>query len=335
MSTSRRGDVLAALRAADGGIVSGESLAAGLGVSRVAIAKHVRHLRERGYEILSVPGQGYRLVASPDVLTDDDLESRVASSLVSRVSVATVTGSTNDDAKKLAAAGVSEIAVVVASQQTAGRGRLGRVWESPAGGVYVSFLFRPTLPVAGLSPLPLVVGLGAARGLERLGADVRLKWPNDLVLDGGKLAGVLLEMAAEADRAQWVVAGIGLNVRRAPMAAGAASGAATGAAAGLATSAAYLEDALPGIDLADVAAAVIDGVAETYAAFVKSGFVALRADYEHRHMLAGREASVTDAVGERIAEGRVDGVDDSGRLLVRSPQGLVAVIAGDVTLRRR
>ena len=335
MSTSRRAEVLAALRAAAGGTVSGEALAARLGVSRVAIAKHVRHLREAGYEIASVPGSGYRLVFAPDALAVDDVASRVTSPRVHRISGGDVTGSTNDDAKKLAKTDVPEITVVIASRQTAGRGRLGRAWESPEGGVYVSFVLRPPLPVHALTALPLAVGIGVAQGLERLGVDVGLKWPNDLVLagsdvaggdsadsvrSGGKLAGVLLEMAAEADRAQWVVVGMGVNVRR-PSAGGEPAGAA------------YLDDTVPGVRLPDVAAAVVDGVAAAYERFLEGGFGALRAEYDHRHVLTGRHVSVAGAAGERIAEGRVEGVDDMGRLLMATPHGTAAVSAGDVTLR--
>ena len=317
---SRRAQVLAALRAAEGRSVSGEALADLLGVSRMTVSKHVSRLRERGYEISATPGSGYRLVSALDALDAEEVASGVGSPQVGLVVGGGVTGSTNDDARRLAVGGIPEIAVALASGQTAGRGRLGRTWESPKGGVYASFVFRPALAIASLTPLPLVVGLGAARGLARLGVDASLKWPNDVMLGEGKLAGVLLEMTAESDLAAWVVAGIGMNVR--------APGSRSQDFAS-----AYLDDVREGIALNDVAVALIDGVSDAYATFVESGFAGLAPEYQARHVLAYREVAVRDPRGRLIAQGRVAGVDELGRLLVESLAGVEAVVAGDVTLR--
>lgn len=343
---SRRAHVLAALTGAGGSAVSGEAIAGAVGVSRVAVAKHIAHLRDQGFAIESVRGVGYRLVSRPDALTADEVASRVTSQLVREVVGAEVTESTNDDAKRLARAGAPEISVAIASAQTAGRGRLGREWSSPTGGVYASFVFRPEVPVASLTCLPLVVGLGVGETLEALGAHVGLKWPNDILLLGpgtaphsvgapapriragdsgklphvlGKVAGVLLEVAAESDRVEWVVAGIGLNVRR---------------PAGAATGAVYLDDVCPGLELAAIAAALVDGVSDVYARFRSDGFAALKAAYEARHVLAGGEVTVSAIDGAEVASGRVSGLDVDGRLLVDTGVRTIAVATGDVTLRR-
>lgn len=315
--------MIAALHRSPAGL-SGEALATDLGVSRAAVAKHVRALRELGYGIEAGPGRGYRLTAAPDA----PLPYEVAPLLTSRrwgpLSGGAATGSTNDDARALARAGAPEGAVVLASSQRGGRGRLGRAWESPAGGVYLSVLLRPAVAPADAGALSLVVGLGVAVGLEGLGARVGLKWPNDVFAVGtdgspeGKVAGVLLESTTEGERLDWVVAGIGIDVRRpeAP-----------------APGAAYLEDGPGRVPLAHVAAAVLDGLARVYEDFLEDGFASLAAEYAKRDVLAGREVRVADVAGRPIAEGRVAGVDESGRLVVDGPSGRAIVSAGDVTLR--
>jgi BirA family transcriptional regulator, biotin operon repressor / biotin---[acetyl-CoA-carboxylase] ligase len=336
--TTRDG-VLEALRGAEGREVSGEVLAAQLGVSRVAVSKHVSALREAGYGIEAAPGSGYRLVATPDLPLPAEVALNLHSEFWTSLSGGGATESTNDDARAAARSGAPEGAVFLASSQSAGRGRLGREWVSPPGGVYLSVVLRPRVAPAEVSSLSLAVALGVAMGLERLGIKPRLKWPNDLLLGDGKLAGLLSEMSVESDAVEWVVAGVGVNVRRADgggIAAGAAP-ATPGMAAPLDVAAvvAFAEDAAGrSLSLAEVAAAELDGIAEAYEAWRVGGFAALRAEYEARFALAGKHVVVRDAMGQERAAGEVLGVDDEGRLLVRGEDGAVQqVLAGEVTLR--
>ena len=315
---STREAVLAALKRAAPGDVSGEVLAASLGVSRVAVAKHVAALRDAGYEIAAVPGSGYRLASIPDLPLPSEVAPLVRSARWSRLEGGGSTGSTNDDARALARSGAPEGTVVLASRQTSGRGRLGRAWESPEGGAYLSFVLRPPVAPAHVASLALAVALGVARGLESLGVAPRLKWPNDVLLGEGKLAGVLLEMSAETDRVEWVVAGVGVNVRRPAVAQPGAT---------------YLADEVADVRLAQVAAAVLDGVDAAYEAWLGGGFSAIRAEYEARFALRGDDVRVSEMTGGVRAAGIVEGVDDEGRLLVREAGGVVAVSAGEVTLR--
>jgi BirA family biotin operon repressor/biotin-[acetyl-CoA-carboxylase] ligase len=315
-----RSDVLEALREAGADGLSGETLAARLGVSRVAVSKHVSALRELGYRIDAVAGRGYELVAPPDLPLPAEVQPLLRSTFWTRLEGGGETGSTNDDARVLASAGAFEGTAVLASRQTAGRGRLGRTWESPDGGVYLSAVLRPAVEPSRVASLALAVALGVVIGLERLGVSARLKWPNDVLLNGGKLAGVLLEMTAEPDRVDRVVAGVGLNVRR--------------PSEPIAENAAYVSDVAPGVTLAEAAAAELDGVAETYGRWCRGGFSAVRADYETRFSLTGCEVRVSDVGGSVRAAGVVTGVDDDGRLLLRDGEDEVAVVAGEVTLRR-
>ena len=323
-SADRRARVVSALACAPGG-VSGEDLASGLGVSRAAVAKHVVALRALGYAIEAEPGRGYRLLEAPDAPLPYEVAPLLASATWGPLVGGGVTGSTNADACDLARGGAPAGTVVLASAQTRGRGRLGRGWDSPRGGVYVSMLLRPDVEPAGAGTLPLAVGVGVALGLEALGARVGLKWPNDVwLLDGagasiGKVAGVLLESMIEGECLAWVVAGVGVDVH---------------ADGHVSPGAAYLE-ALPGgaPPLAVVAAAVLDGVAEALARHAASGFAGLVPEWSRRSVLAGRAVTVSDAAGRVVASGCVAGVDESGRLVVDGADGRRAIAAGDVTLR--
>lgn len=314
---SRRDDVLAALRV--DGPVSGETLARRLGVSRAAVAKHVNALRDLGYVIDAEAGSGYWLREVPDALIPEEVAARLMSDRWGPVTGSGETGSTNEDCKRLAREGAPDGTVVIASRQTAGRGRLGRVWDSPEGGVYLSALVRPALLPAQAPPMALSVALGIVEGLGALGIDAGVKWPNDVwTSDGGKLAGVLVEMSAETDRVEWIVVGVGLNVARPK---------------NPTEGAAYSSDLRPGTTPTEVAAAVLDGMSRAIARFEAEGFAALREAYERVLVIARADVKVSDMHGRVVAVGKVVGVDDFGRLLVERDGETLRVAAGEVTLR--
>jgi BirA family biotin operon repressor/biotin-[acetyl-CoA-carboxylase] ligase len=313
---SRRAEVASALAHAGAAGLSGEHLAEALGISRVAIGKHVAALRRDGYAITALRGVGYRLDALPALLAPVEVERLVADPLWVRIEGGAETGSTNDDCKVLARAGAPEGTVVLAARQTAGRGRLGRSWVSPEGGAYVSVLLRPRVRPELAPELAPAVALGIAEGLESLGVWATLKWPNDVLAGGGKLAGVLLEMSAEIDCVHWVVAGCGINVTRPSVPV---------------PGAAYVSDTREA-PTAAVAAALLDGIARVYREVTAGGFAAVADRYRARHALRG-SAVVRDLAGAIVAEGVIEGVDDHGRLLVRGVDGITAIVAGEVTLR--
>ncbi len=317
MRLPRRAAVAAALAAAGGDGCSGESLACDLGISRVAVGKHVAALRDLGYVIDAIPRVGYRMRAEPEACLPETVAPRLADPLWVACEGGLQTASTNADAKRLARGGAEAGTLVVAAAQTGGRGRFDRTWDSPPGGVYASAVLRPPLAPFALGPLPLTLAVGAARGLGSLGIDVRLKWPNDLMLEGRKLAGILVEMAAEVDRVEWAVAGIGVNVARASV-----------------PGAAWVRERLPGACVADVAAAVLDGMGCAYRAYIADGFTPELIDaYRALGALWGHGVVVRDAAGRTIADGIAEGIDESGALTVRTAAGTRAVRAGEVTLR--
>jgi BirA family biotin operon repressor/biotin-[acetyl-CoA-carboxylase] ligase len=195
--------------------ISGEALAGRLGLSRAAVWKRINRLKALGYAIQGSPRRGYRLLGLPDKL----LPQEIAAGLQARLLKGPIhhfdtLPSTNDLAKELAARGAPEGTLVVAEGQSRGRGRLGREWNSPPGvGLYVSVLLRPPLPPTDLPPITLTAAVAVVRALRQAGGvSAGLKWPNDLVLAGKKLGGILTEMETESDRIRHLVVGLGLNV---------------------------------------------------------------------------------------------------------------------------
>src|SRR5438105_5718959 len=212
--------ILNALRAANDGSVSGTELSQELGVSRAAIWARIQELRSLGYDIEASPHLGYRLLSAPDVLHADDLMSRLSKTKVigRNIQVFEETTSTNDVIEKLARDGVKEGAVVFAESQSRGRGRLGRKWISPARkGLWFSILLRPKLRPQEVTQLTVASAVALRRAIEdTTGISTEIKWPNDILLRGRKVAGILTELKAELDQVTYVILGIGVDVNLAP-----------------------------------------------------------------------------------------------------------------------
>ena len=209
--------VLAILKNA-GGYVSGEKISAELGLSRAAVNAAIKTLREEGYGISSSTNRGYELAGGPDILSGGELLCRLGAERMERVKFLETVDSTNTCLRTLALAGAPAGSVVCSDQQTGGRGRLGRSFASPAGsGVYLSYLLRPTtLPenTADLTAWTAEAMCGAVE--DACGARPRIKWVNDLIMNGRKTGGILTEMSVESESGsvQYVIAGVGINVSR-------------------------------------------------------------------------------------------------------------------------
>lgn len=316
LSEARRGRVVAALRAAGSQGVSGEALATELNISRAAVGKHIAALREAGYVIDSTPGAGHILQSAPNLPLPWEIYPQLeAQGCILHGGFAT--GSTNDDAKALARQGAADKTVVLANKQMAGKGRLGRTWVSPEGGLYLSLVLRPDAFPGQVAHLSLIVGLGVLRAARKLGVEeVYLKWPNDVFLSEGKFCGTLLEMSAQADCVDFVIAGTGINVNR-------GQDALPGSA--------YLSDLVGEQSLARVAAVLLNEICALYDQWKVAGysFLPFVAEYTEHLSLVGQDVCVRRMDGSILAEGVARGVDENGCLLV----GKTAVIAGDVTLR--
>ena len=211
--------VCAALQAAEGAYLSGEELSRSIGITRAAVWKAVEALRRQGYDIEARTGRGYRLRQSPDLLRRETVEAYLSAPRADWEVLESV-DSTNSACRRLALEGAEDGTVVMADCQTAGRGRRNRNFQSPAGkGLFLSILWRPGCTPDKLLPLTALSAVAVYRAVERVcGVNLRIKWPNDLVLHGKKLGGILTEMALEGESGlvSHAVVGIGLNVHHLP-----------------------------------------------------------------------------------------------------------------------
>lgn len=305
--------------------LSGQQLCEGLGVSRTAVWKAIRQLEEEGYSIEAVRNKGYRLMASPDVVTAAELKTVLSTKwLGCGVNCFYETDSTNRQARRLAEEGAPHGTLVTADSQSAGRGRRGRNWESPHGvGVWMSFVLRPELAPVKASMLTLVAGMAAVDGIQRAsGLPSRIKWPNDAVIEGKKICGILTEMSTEEDSIRYVVVGIGINVNTEEFP---PEIAATATSLKLVLGREFKRAPLIG--------AVLESFERYYGRFMEYGDMTGLMD-EYNEMLAnrGRQVRVLEPSGSY--EGTALGIDKEGCLLVEREDGTVsAVISGEVSVR--
>lgn len=210
--------ILKALKEADGEFVSGAVLCEMFGVSRQAVWKNMTALKEAGYQIESVSNRGYRLISSPGELYGPEIESRLSEgNICRRVLFFEELDSTNIKVKQLAEAGEEEGLLVIAESQTAGKGRRGRTWSSRKGeGIYLSMLLRPQVLPLQASGLVFLTALVVAETVEKfLGIPTEIKWPNDVLVHGKKICGILTEASVEESQLYYLIAGVGINVNTA------------------------------------------------------------------------------------------------------------------------
>lgn len=317
-------EILKLLKESDG-YLSGQELCGSLGVSRTAVWKVINQLREEGYRIEAVSNRGYRLVMSADVITEAELSSQMEGGLAgSHLEYHEELDSTNNRAKRLGEEGAPDGTLVTADYQTAGKGRRGRGWVSERGtGIWMSLLLRPDVPPSSASMLTLVAALAVVKGIKAAtGLDSQIKWPNDIVLNGKKICGILTEMSAELEHIHYVVIGIGINanIREFPE-----------EIRDKATSL-YLESGQM-VVRSQVIAAVMKAMNQYYGIFLESGdLTPLREEYEKHLVNLGREVLVLAPAGEY--QGTSLGIDKTGELLVQLKDGTVNhVVSGEVSVR--
>lgn len=321
--TAMRAEIIQYLRKAEG-FASGEDISRALGVSRSAVWKCIEDLRLEGYRVDAVPHYGYKLMAVPDKLTPAEVQYNLGTRTFGcAVHYFDEIPSTMDEAFHLGMNGAPEGAMVTTELQTKGRGRLGRAWVSPKGkGLCFSLLLRPVLSSAEASRLTLLCAVALSEAVESFtGLRPLIKWPNDLLLGGKKLAGILTELRAEVDRVDFAVVGIGLNVNTA------------------------LKD-LPaeGISLKEVMGQACDRVGlmreflrvfeRRYLGLKKQGFGPALEEWRRRSATIGQRVRFEERGRKR--EGVACGFADDGGLLVRLDSGeTVKRMAGDVILEMK
>lgn len=254
---------------------------------------------------------------------DTVCRARAAARLGSRIEYVESIDSTNTEARRLAAEGAAEGSVVIAETQTKGRGRLGRTWVSPPRrNLYLSIVLRPPIAVAQAAQLTLVAGVAVAETASEWAPHAAIKWPNDVVIDGRKVAGILTEMDADDDRVRFVILGIGVNLNAAPED---FPEELRDKATALCAAAGRPIDRTAFVDR------LLSRLEDRYALFLGQGFAAIRPLWEARSCLSGRSVQI-DGAGQRYA-GIVSGITDDGALLLRDAAGRdIRVVAGDVTV---
>lgn len=317
--------VLSRLDAAGEGYLSGAALGAELGVSRAAIWKRIEGLRAAGYGIEARPRAGYRLRNAPDILSPARIRAgldtrRIGRELFHYVDV----GSTMTVAGDLAERGAADGAVVVAERQTQGRGRLGRSWHSaPGRGIWMTLILRPPLTPMELAPLTLLAAVGVAEGIaDATGLAPGIKWPNDLLLDGRKVCGILTELVAEQDAVRSVLVGIGINVyqtaREFPPAL-------------RKTATSLVQAGGATVDRVSVFRAVLTALDREYDLALRQGFDPVLDRWRAQSVTLHRRVTVAGA-GQTV-RGVAEDVTSTGGLRVRQANGKVeTVLSGDVTL---
>lgn len=306
-----------------GEFISGEEISRRLDISRTAVWKQINRLRSKGYEFEAVPKLGYRLVQMPTQLDELSLLAKLKTSKLGRqLRIIARTESTQNEAAAWAQHGAADGAVIIAEEQTGGRGRQGKSFHSPAGkGIWMSLILRPQIPLQFTPQLTLLSAVALCRAMKRMTeVDLGIKWPNDILYEDKKVCGILTESSAEDERLVHVIAGVGISVnleehdypeelRSKVTSLKIASG--------------------KEIDRASLLAECLFELEQLYKLYVEQGFAPIRTLWEAQSVTIGRSLSVTTPNG--IVSGVAQGLDDSGALIVLGEDGCYRkIFSGDV-----
>lgn len=319
-----KSEILALLRERRG-YVSGQELCERFGVSRTAVWKAIGHLKKEGYEIEAAKNRGYRLLQEKEVFGQHELESRMDTRWAGHpVIYYDTVSSTNLQAKLSAENGAEEGTLIVADMQTAGRGRKGREWSSPPGtNLYFTLILKPDYEAELASVVTLVMGIAVAEGIrETCGVEAGIKWPNDIVVNGKKVCGILAEMSVEREYVHYVVIGVGINVGEQEFPPEIAP-----------TADSLYQECGRRVSRGELIVNVMKAFESNYRVLRNSrSFEGLTGKYNQLLVNRGRQVRVLDPKGE--FQGLARGVNDNGELLVEREDGTVtAVYAGEVSVR--
>lgn len=306
--------------------VSGEEIAKKLGVSRAAVWKHIQELRKTGYKISSSEHNGYHLQEVPDLLMPSEIQTDLKTEIIGKnISYHITTDSTNRIAKELAHDGAADGTVVIAEEQTGGKGRLGRSFFSPKyKSILMSIILKPNFLPHDAPKCTLMTAVAVANAMIRFGLKPAIKWPNDLLYDKRKIVGILTEISAEMSRINYIVIGIGINVN-------------------------IDREEFPD-DLQDIAASLSEMKGETvpridflkalleefdkiYIEAVHNGFDEILNQWRKYNITLGKKIRVLPAGGDEEFAAVAEDIDSEGALIVKTEKGREKVYAGDVSIR--
>lgn len=318
--------ILELLRASGSDPVSGEEISKQLEVSRTAIWKHIQALKNEGYEIESVPKKGYILKETPDRLFPDEISSRLKTKWLGHsICYKDRVDSTNTVAKSIANSGCENGLLVVAEEQGAGKGRLSRGWISPyAKGIWFSVVLKPPFLPQEASKCTLLAAVSVVKTINKIkGVNAAIKWPNDVLLNGKKLVGILTEMNAEFGHINYIVIGTGVNTNGKPED--------------------YPEEVRDlAVSVADVAeepftrvdllADMLKNMEDLYELVLEKGFAPVLDEWRKYSCTLGQDVKVI--APDMTYFGKAVDIDEEGLLIVEKDDGTVEkVVAGDVSIR--
>jgi len=305
--------------------VSGERLADELKVSRAAIWKHIQALRDEGYMIESSTNQGYSLAGSPDMLTPGVIKAGLGTTMIGKnIQYFKETESTNIIAREIAGS-VEEGTVVIAESQTGGRGRLGRKWISPEGGIWLSVILKPKIQPLYAHRITLLAGVSVAKTIRKSGLPAKIKWPNDVLINGKKVCGILTEMGAETDQIDYCVVGIGID----------ANVDTESFPEEVRDSSTSLKKELGhDINRVEFVQGLLSGLEALYSKFQKDGFSSILEEWRNMSATIGEWVKITTQT--RTIYGEAIGVDNEGALILETSDGkLEKIVAGNCEHLRR
>jgi len=301
----------------DQGYVSGEQLARKLDISRQGLWKHIGNLTSKGYEIIAVPHLGYKLTSCPDKLYPWEIQHNLETSFIAKeIHHQEVLDSTQSLVWQKGLEGTKEGLVAFSETQKKGKGRLGREWVSGRGGIYFSLLLKPKfLHVQDVSQIVLIIALGVLKGIRKAtGIWCAVKWPNDIFLNGKKIAGILCEINAEVDKVNFIVVGVGINVNSKDLPPQATS---------------LFLQAKKKFSRVEIAQRVLEEIEMCYQRAEREDFSKLVSEWKQLCFLWGKRVRVK--VFDKYIEGEALNIDERGYLMLRRDNGLLEKIsAGDI-----
>ena len=317
-------EILRLLRSADG-YISGQELCNRFGVSRTAVWKAINQLKEAGYEIEAQQNKGYRLMAAPDLMTEAEIKSLMHTNWVAKeVLYFDTIDSTNTKAQELAEKGYPSGTLVVADKQESGKGRRGRSWVSPSGtGIFMTLMIKPDINPNNASMLTLVAALAVAKAITSVtGEEALIKWPNDIVVNGKKVCGILTEMNAQFDYINHIVVGIGINVHNESFPEEISQMA----------SSLMIEAGGKRFHRAQIIAETMSYFEQYYDTFLKTqDLSALVREYDE--LLVNRNKSVRVLDPKEPFDGKAMGITPKGELIVDTWESRKLVSSGEVSVR--
>lgn len=317
-------EILRLLRSADG-YISGQELCNRFGVSRTAVWKAINQLKEAGYEIEAQQNKGYRLMAAPDLMTEAEIKSLMHTDWVAKeVLYFDTIDSTNTKAQELAEKGYPSGTLIVADKQESGKGRRGRSWVSPSGtGIFMTLMIKPDINPNNASMLTLVAALAVAKAITSVtGEKALIKWPNDIVVNGKKVCGILTEMNAQFDYINHIVVGIGINVHNESFPEEISQMA----------SSLMIEASGKRFHRAQIIAETMSYFEQYYDTFLKTqDLSALVREYDK--LLVNRNKSVRVLDPKEPFDGKAMGITPKGELIVDTWESRKLVSSGEVSVR--